>query len=274
MQQVARADFRVEAGAVNESIEVTGGAALLATEDSTVGQVIDNKRIVELPLNGRSYLQLAALTPGVNINASPSAGATDFQGGHRARQQITINGQRGQFNHYTLDGIENTDPNFNTYILLPSVDALQEFKVQSATYPAEYGYGVTQINVTTKSGHQRDPRLAVRVPPQRGPRRQELLRQQGRSDPAVRAQPVRRHGGRPVLRNRLFFFANYEGLREDKALTARSSVPLRGAAHRELRRAQRHLRSRDPRAAARRDDHRAAVPRTTRFRRVASTPRC
>src|SRR5262245_3720720 len=152
VQQVARADFALEAGAVQESIEVTGGAALLATEDSTVGQVIDNKRIVELPLNGRSYLQLAALTPGVNINSTPSSGATDFQGGHRSRQQITINGQRGQFNHYTLDGIENTDPNFNTYILLPSVDALQEFKVQSATYPSEYGYGVTQINVTTKSG--------------------------------------------------------------------------------------------------------------------------
>ena len=137
VQQVARADFSLEAGAVNESIEVTGGAAPLATEDITVGQVIDNKRIVELPLNGRSYLQLAALTPGVNINSMPSAGATDFQGGHRSRQQITINGQRGQFNHYTLDGIENTDPNFNTYILLPSIDALQEFKVQSATYPSE-----------------------------------------------------------------------------------------------------------------------------------------
>ena len=133
VQQVARADFALQPGNVTESVVVTGGAALLSTEDSTVGQVIDNHRIVELPLNGRSYLQLAALTPGVNINNAPSAGAVDFQGGNRARQQVTINGQRGQFNHYTLDGIENTDPNFNTYILLPSVDALQEFMVQSAT---------------------------------------------------------------------------------------------------------------------------------------------
>ena len=226
VQQVARADFAIEAGAVQESIEVTGGAALLATEDSTVGQVIDNKRIVELPLNGRSYLQLAALTPGVNINSTPSAGATDFQGGHRSRQQITINGQRGQFNHYTLDGIENTDPNFNTYILLPSVDALQEFKVQSATYPSEFGYGVTQINVTTKSGTNQIRGSLFEY------HRNEALDAKNFFDSKVDPIPPferNQYGGTvggPVLRNKLFFFGNYEGLREDKALTARSSVPL------------------------------------------------
>ena len=63
-----------------------------------------------------------------------------------------MNGQRNTFDHYTLDGIENTDPNFNSYIMLPSLDALEEFKVQSATYPAEYGFAPVQINVTTKSG--------------------------------------------------------------------------------------------------------------------------
>ena len=226
VQQVARADFAIEAGAVQESIEVTGGAALLATEDSTVGQVIDNKRIVELPLNGRSYLQLAALTPGVNINSTPSAGATDFQGGHRSRQQSTINGQRGQFNHYTLDGIENTDPNFNTYILLPSVDALQEFKVQSATYPSEFGYGVTQINVTTKSGTNQIRGSLFEY------HRNDALDAKNFFDSKVDPIPPFERNqfggtvGGPVLRNKLFFFGNYEGLREDKALTARSSVPL------------------------------------------------
>ena len=151
VQQVARADFTLEAGVVSESIEVTGRAALLATEDSTVGQVIDNKRIVELPLNGRSYLQLAALTPGVNINSSPSAGANEFQGGHRTRQAITINGQRGQFNHYTLDGVENTDPNST-----PNPAALGRCAagVQGAERHLSGGVRlrVTQINVITKSG--------------------------------------------------------------------------------------------------------------------------
>lgn len=225
VQQVARADFRLSAGTVAESVEVVAGAALLATEDTTVGQVIDNKRIVELPLNGRSYLQLAALTPGVNINSSPSGGATSFQGGHRARQQISINGQRGQFNHFTLDGIENTDPNFNTYILLPSVDALQEFKVQSATYPAEYGFGITQINVTTKSGTNQFRGSVFEY------FRNDSLDAKNFFDsktapipPFTRNQYGGTLGG-PILRNRLFIFANYEGLREDKAQTALSSVP-------------------------------------------------
>jgi len=226
VQQVARVDFTLGIGTLAESVEVSAGTALLSTEDSTVGQVIDNKLIVELPLNGRSYLQLAALTPGVNINSVPSAGATDFQGGHRSRQQITINGQRGQFNHYTLDGIENTDPNFNTYILLPSVDALQEFKVQSATYPAEYGFGVTQINVTTKSGTNQLHGSAFEY------FRNERLDAKNFFDsktepipPFTRNQYGGTAGG-PVFRNRLFFFGNYEGLREDKALTSRANVPL------------------------------------------------
>lgn len=226
VQQVARADFTLNTGTVTESVEVTGGTALLSTSDSTVGQVIDNKRIVELPLNGRSYLQLAALTPGVNINSVPSAGATDFQGGHRSRQQITINGQRGQFNHYTLDGIENTDPNFNTYILLPSVDALQEFKVQSATYPAEYGFGVTQINVTTKSGTNQLHGAAFEYfRNQRLDAKNFFDSKNEPIPPFTRNQYGGTIGG-PIFENKLFFFANYEGLREDKALTSIASVPL------------------------------------------------
>jgi carboxypeptidase family protein len=225
VQQVARADFKLGLGAVSESLEVTAGTTLLATEDSTVGQVIDNKRIVELPLNGRNYLQLAALTPGVNINSSPSAGATSFQGGQRARQQITINGQRGQFNHFTLDGVENTDPNFNTYILLPSLDALQEFKVQSATYPAEYGFGITQINVTTKSGTNRlRGSLFEYLRNERLDAKNFFDSKTAPIPPFTRNQYGGTAGG-PIMRNRLFFFGNYEGLREDKALTASSTVP-------------------------------------------------
>src|SRR5205807_5623889 len=114
--------------------------------------VIENKRIVELPLNGRNYLQLTALAPNVSFGF-PSAGqAGSRQGGIRADQSIAVAGQRANFNHYTLDGVENTDPNFNTFVVLPSIDALQEFKVQSGIYPAEFGRQATQINVSTKPG--------------------------------------------------------------------------------------------------------------------------
>jgi hypothetical protein len=229
VQQIARADFSMRLGQVAEAVEVTGMAPLLATEDTTVGQVIENKRIIELPLNGRNYLQLAALSPGVNINSSPSAGANDFQGGHRARQSVTVNGQRGQFNHYTLDGIENTDPNFNTYILLPSIDALQEFKVQTATYPAEYGYGVSQINVTTKSGTN-----SIRGTLFEYLRNDKLDAKNFFDDPRQPIPPFKRNQfggtiGGPLVRNKLFYFGNYEGLREVKSLTAISSIPLAAA---------------------------------------------
>ncbi len=152
VQQAARVDFEMQVGQVSESIEVQSSATLLATEDATVGTVIENKRIVELPLNGRNYLQLVSLAPNVSTGFSSQGQAGARQGGIRAAQTISVSGQRTNFNHYTLDGVENTDPNFNTFVVMPSIDALQEFKVQTGVYPAEFGRQTTQINVLTKSG--------------------------------------------------------------------------------------------------------------------------
>src|SRR5712692_7100041 len=152
VQQAARVDFELQVGQVSESIEVRSDAPMLSTDDATVGTVIENKRIVELPLNGRNYLQLVSLAPNVSTGFSGQGQATARQGGIRAGQTISVGGQRINFNHYTLDGVENTDPNFNTFVVLPSIDALQEFKVQTGVYPAEFGREATQINVLTKSG--------------------------------------------------------------------------------------------------------------------------
>jgi hypothetical protein len=152
VQQAARIDVALEVGGVVESVQVMADAALLATENGTVGTVIDNKRIVELPLNGRNYLQLVSLAPNVSTGFAGQGQASSRQGGIRAGQTISVGGQRTNFNHYTLDGVENTDPNFNTFIVMPSIDALQEFKVQTGVYPAEFGREAAQINVVTKSG--------------------------------------------------------------------------------------------------------------------------
>ena len=152
VQQTARIDFSMEVGQVTESIEVSGAAALLTTENATVGTVIENRRIVELPLNGRNFLQLVALSPNVTYGFATPGQAGGRQGGDRANQNISLVGMRGTWNRYTLDGVENTDVNFNLYIVLPSIDALQEFKVQSGIYPAEFGRAASQINVSTKSG--------------------------------------------------------------------------------------------------------------------------
>ena len=152
VQQTARIDVVLELGAVTESIDVSGTATLLSTEDTTVGTVIENRRIVELPLNGRNFLQMVALSPNVTSNFGAPGQADGRQGGTRAQQNISVMGMRGTWNHYTLDGVENTDVNFNLYVLLPSIDALQEFKVQSGIYPAEFGREASQINVSTKPG--------------------------------------------------------------------------------------------------------------------------
>ncbi len=152
VQASIRVDITMQLGQVSETIEVSASGATLQTENATVGTVVEQKRIVELPLNGRNYLQLTALAPNVSFGF-PSAGQADGrQGGDRANQNISVAGMRNNFNRFTLDGVENTDPNFNTYVIFPSAEALQEFKVQTGVYPAEFGRGATQINVSTKGG--------------------------------------------------------------------------------------------------------------------------
>ena len=152
VQQTARVDFTLTVGQTSQTVEVSGTALLLTTESATVGTVIEQKSIVELPLNGRDFLQLVALSPSVTYGFAPPNQAVGRQGGTRAQENIAIAGMRGTWNNYTLDGVANTDVNFNLYIQLPSIDALQEFKVQTGIYPAEFGREASQINVSTKSG--------------------------------------------------------------------------------------------------------------------------
>ena len=128
-----RIDFTLEVGEITSVVEVSGGAPVLQTETTSVGTVIENRRIVELPLNGRNDLQLASLIPGSTTNGPASAQGQQRMGGQRNSFALNVSGQRIHFNHYALDGMENTDLNFNSYICLPpSIDALQEFKVQAA----------------------------------------------------------------------------------------------------------------------------------------------
>jgi hypothetical protein len=227
--QVLALDFSLQVGNVAEVVEVTGGAPVLETESTSVGTVIENKRIVELPLNGRNYLQLASLIPGATTNGPASSQGQQRMGGARNQFALNVAGQRVHFNHYSLDGMENTDPNFNTYLFLPSIDALQEFKVESGLFSAEYGRAIAQVNVSTKSGANEFHGVAF-----------EFLRNSAldaRNFFASVNPPFKRNqfGGTfsgpvriPKLvdgRNKLFFMFNYEGLRERRALTQTSTLP-------------------------------------------------
>jgi hypothetical protein len=152
VQQSVRLDITLQVGDVSQTVEVSAAASLLQAENATLGTVVSNESIVELPLNGREYLNLVALNSNTNTLAPPAGQAQSRQGGDRSNQSISAGGNRIFFDYFTLDGVVNTDPDFNTYVVLPSIDAIQEFKVQTGVYPAEFGHGATQINVLTKSG--------------------------------------------------------------------------------------------------------------------------
>lgn len=152
IQQSLRLDFVLEVGAVTDSIEVSASAALLQAENASIGTVVENKAVNELPLNGRNFLGLVALSSNVNTLSPTSGQAGSRMGGERASQSIAVGGQRIMFNYFTLDGVNNTDPDFNTYVGLPSVDGIQEFKVQTGVYSAEFGHEASQVNVVSKGG--------------------------------------------------------------------------------------------------------------------------
>lgn len=152
VEQSVRLDFGLPVGAVTESIEVQAAGTLLQAENAGLGTVVENAAVNELPLNGRNYLSLVALASNANT-LSPAAGQAGARlGGERASQSISVGGQRIMFDYYTLDGVNNTDPDFNTYIGLPSIDGIQEFKVQTGVYSAEFGHEASQVNVLSKSG--------------------------------------------------------------------------------------------------------------------------
>ena len=152
VQGTARVDFALVVGQATQTVEVAANMAQLNVENATVGTVIEEQRIIDLPLNGRSYLSLVALSPGVTTGFVPAAQAAGRLGGSRGALTIAVTGGRSTWENFTLDGITNTDIDFNTYVLQPSVDALQEFKVQSGIYPAEFGRELGQVNAATKPG--------------------------------------------------------------------------------------------------------------------------
>ena len=124
----------MDVGNLSETLEVVAHSPLIRTENTAISAVIENRAIVELPLNGRNYLQLASLIPGATTNGPSWSQGKQRMGGQRNSFALNVAGQRVHFNHYSLDGVENTDLNFNSYMLLPSVDALEEFNVVSGLF--------------------------------------------------------------------------------------------------------------------------------------------
>ena len=225
VQDRLRIDFDMTVGAVSENVVVTSAVPALQTETASLGTVIAAREITQLPLNGRDYIQLATLTTGVvgtstgtngNIGGSSTAGQDSF----------VANGARGTLNNFLLDGIDNNSNDNGGVVLRTNVDAIQEFKIQTNSFSAEFGRsGGAAINAVIKSGGNGYHGNVF-----------EFLRNSafdGRDyfeDPTVKKASFQQNQfggtvGGPVVKNKLFWFGDYQATILRNPLTSVSSVP-------------------------------------------------
>ncbi len=229
LQQKARLDFQLQVGTQAETVEVTSASPLLRTEDATLGSVVDHKRIVELPLNGRNFAQAATLMPGVVYGSSRMGIDGQQTIGTRAMPGqivgLSANGQRDTNQNITLDGVAAVDGFKSAMLFVPSIEAIEEFKIQSAVYSAEYGMNSgAQANVAIRSGTNQYKGTLFEF------LRNDTLDARGFFlAPTQRKNLLRRNqfGGvfsGPVKTDKMFFLANYEGRREVRGTPSRAAV--------------------------------------------------
>ena len=148
VDEKARIDFALQLGSVAETVQVSSQAILLESESSTLAHLVQNKQVAELPLLGRDPYALAMLVPGARTSAGLDSLPVDIITASTA----SVNGARGNQNEYLLDGAPNTSPAGNGPIAYPSVDSVQEFKVETNSFSAEYSRAAGGVfNVITKS---------------------------------------------------------------------------------------------------------------------------
>jgi len=230
LQQKARIDFQMQVGQQAETIEISASAPLLKTEDATLGSVVGQKRIVELPLNGRNFAQAATLMPGVVYGSARMGVDGNSTIGTRAMPGqivgLSANGQRDANQNITLDGVSATDGFKSSMLFVPSLEAIEEFKIQSAVYSAEYGMNSgAQANVAIKSGTNQYHGAAFEF------LRNDLFDARGFFlQPSQPKNKLRRNqfGGLfsgPIHKDKTFFLVNYEGRREVRSSPSRTTVP-------------------------------------------------
>jgi outer membrane receptor protein involved in Fe transport len=219
VNQTLRVDMTLRVGEVSEKIEVSGVAAQLQTDSSTVATTVDNKKVVELPLNGRSFTQLTILVPG----AVGTGGATFQSSG----TTVSISGLRSENNNYTLDGVNNNETFFKSYGVQPSIDAIQEFKVQTNITAAEFGTGAgANVNVVTKSGTNTFHGSAYEFHRNQHLSSQDYFSEQAKQDiPVFRQNNFGGTVGGPIIRNKTFFFFGYEQTKYGRGQSILSQIP-------------------------------------------------
>jgi len=217
VDQKARIDLVLQVGQVSEVVDVTGQAPLIQTEDASLGSVIDQRKVIELPLNGRNFETLVQLVPGA---------VTSPQGSHLAlRGGFVVAGMDEHYQSFYLDGFDNVDTIIRNFAYRPSVDVIEEFKVQSSGYQAEFGRNAgAVINVTTKSGTNDFHGAIWEYHRNSAMDAKDFFDPPGKIPGFIRNQFGATSGGR-LVRDKTFYFFAYEGLRERRALTRLAAVP-------------------------------------------------
>jgi hypothetical protein len=234
IDQKARIDFNLEVGQIAEVAEITAAVTLVKADSSELGEVIEERAVKELPLNGRNFAQLVYLTPGVTPGQSGEnlSGASTFN--PRASSNFNALGHHANSNGWVIDGIDNNEYTFNTVIVQPTVESVREFKALTGTFSAEFGRGAGVVVVSTKSGSNdfhfglfeflRNDKL-------------DAFQHQFVNPRPAQKPPFRRNqfGGYlsgplsiPKIysgKNKSFFFVDYAGLREVRGQTFVNSVP-------------------------------------------------
>ena len=152
VNQTVRVDLSLKVGSAAETVEVSGAAPLLQTEASSLGTIETTRRISELPLNGRNFIQLAYLGPGANGGQTGSNVSGGVFENERANEAISVNGLRVSNNNFLLNGVDNNEFGLGGTIALPPPDAIEEFRTEENSMSAEFGRGGAAVNVVTKSG--------------------------------------------------------------------------------------------------------------------------
>lgn len=225
VDQRAVVNIQLQVGNVNEVVEVTAAAPLVQAASAETGQVIEQRAVQELPLNGRNFAQLVYLAPGVTPGQAGEnlSGASTFN--PRGASNYNPLGQRANANGWVLDGIDNNEYTFNTVIVQPSLESVREFKVLTGAYSAEFGRGAGVVTVSTRSGSNELHGTAFWFH-----RNAALDARNYFASPTAPKPPFRRHQfgtafSGPIIKNKLFFFADYAGQRELRGNAFVNTVP-------------------------------------------------
>ncbi len=225
VNQVVRVDLVLRVGGITQTVEVTGAAPLVQSETSSLGTIETERRIVDLPLNGRNFIALAYLgpgaSPGVGVIAGSNNSGQTFETA-RANEALSVNGLRVTTNNFLLDGLDNNEYGNGGVVALPPPDALQEFRIEENSMSAEFGRGGAAVNVALKAGTNEVHGGAY-----------EFVRNDkfdARNFFDINRAPFRRNQfgfflGGPIKKDKAFIFGDYQGTRVREGVTEVSTVP-------------------------------------------------